>query len=90
MKRRANRRAIPVTATEAKREPVGVRPITTYTAVPEIPALMKVVFTDTFYWIAIAMPEDPWSEAVARVCDVVQGTKPAAAGGGVLRTLAGR
>ena len=30
---------------------------------------MKVVFADTFYWVAIAMPNDPWASRVARVCE---------------------
>ena len=30
---------------------------------------MKVVFADTFYWVAITMPNDPWASRVAQVCD---------------------
>ncbi len=30
---------------------------------------MKVVFADTFYWVAITMPNDPWASRVARVCE---------------------
>ncbi len=29
---------------------------------------MRVVFADTFYWVAITLPNDPWAEPVARVC----------------------
>jgi len=29
---------------------------------------MRVVFADTFYWVAIALSDDPWAAAVAKVC----------------------
>ncbi len=28
---------------------------------------MRVVFADTFYWVAITLPGDPWAAAVAKV-----------------------
>jgi predicted nucleic acid-binding protein len=28
---------------------------------------MKIIFADTFYWVAVALPNDPWAPAVDQV-----------------------